>query len=71
MREALVKQLRSALSQFDVDVSQYSGHSFRIGAVTTAAAVGLEDSQHCSHLAEIVSGCSQKNKDTLPKRVSL
>ena len=43
-REALVKQLRSALSQFDVDVSQYSGHSFRIGAATTAAAVGLEDS---------------------------
>ena len=43
-REALVKQLRSALSQFDVDVSQYSGHSFCIGAATTAAAVGLEDS---------------------------
>ena len=43
-QEALVKQLRSALSQFDVDVSQYSGHSFRIGAATTAAAVGLEDS---------------------------
>ena len=43
-REALVKQLRAALSQFDVDVSQYSGHSFRIGAATTAAAVGLEDS---------------------------
>ena len=44
MREALVKQLSSALSQFDVDVSQYSGHSFRIGAATTVAAVGLEDS---------------------------
>ena len=43
-REALVKQLRSTLSQFDVDVSQYLGHSFHIGAVTTAAAVGLEDS---------------------------
>ena len=43
-REALVKQLRAALSQFDVDVSQYSGHSFRIGAATTVAAVGLEDS---------------------------
>ena len=43
-REALVKQLRSALSQFDVDVSQYLGHSFRIGAATTAAAVDLEDS---------------------------
>ena len=44
MREALVRQLRAALSQFDMDVSQYSGHSFRIGGATTAAAVGLEDS---------------------------
>ena len=43
-QEALVKQLRSALAQFDVDVSQYLGHSFRIGAATTVAAVGLEDS---------------------------
>ena len=43
-REALVRHLRSALSQFDLDTSQYSGHSFRIGAATTAAAVGLEDS---------------------------
>ena len=43
-REALVKQLRSALAKFDVDVRQYLGHSFRIGAVTTVAAVGLEDS---------------------------
>ena len=43
-RDALIRQLRSALSQFDVDISQYSGHSFRIGAATTAAAVGLEDS---------------------------
>lgn len=43
-RDALVRQLRSALSQFDLDISQYSGHSFRIGAATTAAAVGLEDS---------------------------
>lgn len=43
-RDALVKHLRSALSHFDVDVSQYSGHSFRIGAATAAAAVGLEDS---------------------------
>ena len=40
-REALVRRLRSALSYFDVDVSQYSGHSFRIRAATTAA---LEDS---------------------------
>ena len=43
-REALVRQLRAALSQFDKDISQYSGHSFHIWAATTAAAVGLEDS---------------------------
>ena len=43
-QEALVRQLRSALSQFNVDISRYLGHSFSIGAVTTAAAVGLEDS---------------------------
>ena len=35
-REALVKQLHSALAQFDVDVSQYSGHSFHIGAAGRA-----------------------------------
>jgi len=27
-QEALVRQLRAALSQFDVDISQYSGHKF-------------------------------------------
>lgn len=43
-RESLVRHLRSALGRFDVDVSQYSGHSFRIGAATAAATAGLEDS---------------------------
>lgn len=36
--------MRAALRPSGVDVSQYSGHSFQIGAATTAAAVGIEDS---------------------------
>ena len=43
-REVLVTRVRAALRLSGVDVSQYSGHSFRIGATTTAAAVGIEDS---------------------------
>lgn len=43
-REALVGQLRSALARFGMETSRFSGHSFRIGAATTAATVGLEDS---------------------------
>ena len=43
-RELLVKHVRVALAQTEVDVGKYSGHSFRIGAATTAAAAGLEDS---------------------------
>ena len=43
-RELLVKHVRAALRVKGVDDSKYSGHSFRIGAATTAAAVGVEDS---------------------------
>ena len=45
-RSRLVDQLRLALSEagIAVDEARYSGHSFRIGAATTAAARGLEDS---------------------------
>ena len=43
-RETLVRKLREALGSTGVDVSCYSGHSFRIGAATTAASVGIEDS---------------------------
>lgn len=43
-REAFVKGIRKALSASGMDVSGYSGHSFRIGAATAAAAAGLEDS---------------------------
>ena len=36
--------MREALQLSGVDITQYSGHSFRIGAASTAAAVGIEDS---------------------------
>ena len=40
----LVASVQQALSQTGLNVSQYNGHSFRIGAATTAAQNGLEDS---------------------------
>lgn len=45
-RARLVDHLWAALSAANIpcDDSKYSGHSFRIGAATTAAAMGLEDS---------------------------
>ena len=41
-RDALIRHVRVTLRALGVDVSFYSGHSFRIGAATTAAAVGME-----------------------------
>ena len=43
-RQCLVTALREVLQVAGVDQSKYSGHSFRIGAATTAAARGMEDS---------------------------
>ena len=43
-RQRLVGAVREALEAAGVDQSKYSGHSFRIGAATTAAARGMEDS---------------------------
>ena len=40
-RERLVSCIRRALSDAGIG---YSGHSFRIGAATTAALAGIEDS---------------------------
>ena len=42
-RDAFVRQLRAALSPSGVDPAQYSGHSFRIGTATSAAAAGVPD----------------------------
>ncbi len=43
-RQRLVQAVQSALGHTGVEASQYTGHNFWIGAATTAAARGLEDS---------------------------
>ena len=43
-RDRLVMAVRATLQSAGVDASGYSGHSFRIGAATTAARRGVEDS---------------------------
>lgn len=42
-RSSFVDRLRLALSRAGLSPEKYSGHSFRIGAATTAAQVGLPD----------------------------
>ena len=42
-RPWFVTQVRAALSTIGIDHTKYSGHSFRIGAATAAAAVGFPD----------------------------
>ena len=43
-RQSFVAEIRSALTLAGMNPSLYSGHSFRIGAATSAAAAGIEDS---------------------------
>ena len=43
-RSDLISAIRSALTGTGLDLSHYTGHSFRIGAATAAAQVGLPDS---------------------------
>ena len=43
-RVQLVAHLREVLSQIGEEVATFSGHSFRIGAATTAARAGFSDS---------------------------
>lgn len=42
-RQRLVEAVREALQAAGVDQAKYCGHSFRIGAATTAATRGMED----------------------------
>lgn len=43
-RECLVSRVREALADAGIDTTNYSGHSFRIGAASTAAQAGFSDS---------------------------
>ena len=43
-RERFVTTVRSALAATGFNSSHYAGHSFQIGAVTTAAQRGIQDS---------------------------
>ena len=43
-KDRFFKRVRSALSALGFDPTAYAGHSFRIGAATTAAERGVEDS---------------------------
>ena len=43
-RENFVKEVRKTLRTAGLDDKLYSGHSFRIGAATTAALAGVEES---------------------------
>ena len=43
-RHKLICHLRHAISQLGISAAGYSGHSFRIGAATTAAGIGISDS---------------------------
>ena len=43
-RKRFMELVRAALASAGIDQRNYCGHSFRIGAATTAAAKGIEDS---------------------------
>ena len=43
-RSSLISHTQSALSQAGIPPGQFTGHSYRIGAATTAAKAGIEDS---------------------------
>ena len=43
-KSQFIAQIREILSALGLPQHQYAGHSFRIGAATTAAAMGVEDS---------------------------
>ena len=42
-RQRFVIAVREGLEKVEINSSKYSGHSFRIGAATTAAARGIKD----------------------------
>ena len=44
MREQFVSEVRKALMEIGYNCALYAGHSFRIGAATTAAQKAVQDS---------------------------
>ena len=44
LRASFVNRVQKALKESGIDADKFSGHSFRIGAASTAAARGVEDS---------------------------
>ena len=42
-KDYFIQKFRAALTNIGFEASQYAGHSFRIGAATTAAEKGIED----------------------------
>ena len=44
LKTKFVQAVRSALTKAGLHAKDYAGHSFRIGAATTAATVGIQDS---------------------------
>ena len=42
IRERFVAKVREVLQQIGIDQTKYCGHSFRIGAATTAAKKGIQ-----------------------------
>ena len=43
-KQRFIKRIRDALRASGLNPTQYAGHSFRIGAATTAAECGMSDS---------------------------
>ena len=43
-KQVFVRQIRDLLQSLGIPAHQYAGHSFRIGAATTAVMTGIEDS---------------------------
>ena len=42
-RDEFVRRIRQALNELGLNASDYAGHSFRIGAATSAALAGIPD----------------------------
>ena len=51
-RESLVACIREALSSSGIDVSNYSGHSFRSGTATTALQAGVVTQRFNARMVE-------------------